>query len=42
MAAQPDDVVRRDWQRFRRLYFDRVPDPAREAPFRARLTDRDP
>ncbi|HEY6173927.1 MAG TPA: hypothetical protein VIX73_05755, partial [Kofleriaceae bacterium] len=37
MAAQPDDVVRRDWQRFRRLYFDRVPDPAREAPFRARV-----
>jgi hypothetical protein len=37
MATLPDDTVRRDWQRFRRLYFDRVPDPAREAPFRARL-----
>jgi hypothetical protein len=37
MAGLPDDVVRRDWERFRRLYFDRVPDPAREAPFRARL-----
>ena len=37
MAGAPDDVVRRDWQRFRRLYFDRVPDPVREAAFRVRL-----
>jgi arabinofuranosyltransferase len=37
MAGVPDPTVRRDWERFRRLYFDRVPDPAREAPFRARL-----
>lgn len=37
MAGVPEAVVRRDWERFRRLYFDRVPDPAREAPFRARL-----
>ena len=37
MAGVPDAAVRRDWEKFRRLYFDRVPDPAREAPFRARL-----
>jgi len=37
MTGVPDPTVRRDWERFRRLYFDRVPDPAREAPFRARL-----
>lgn len=37
MAGVPDATVRRDWERFRRLYFDRVPDPAREAAFRARL-----
>jgi hypothetical protein len=37
MAGLPDAVVRRDWERFRRLYFDRTPDPAREAPFRLRL-----
>lgn len=37
MASLSDDVVRRDWQRFRRLYFDRAPDAAREAAFRARL-----
>jgi hypothetical protein len=37
MPGTPDPVVRRDWERFRRLYFDRVPDPGREAPFRARL-----
>jgi hypothetical protein len=37
MAGTSDEVVRRDWQRFRRLYFDRVPDARREAPFRARL-----
>lgn len=40
MAGLPDATVRRDWERFRRLYFDRVPDPARELPFRARLADR--
>jgi hypothetical protein len=37
MASRTDDAVRRDWGRFRRLYFDRVPDPARAAAFRARL-----
>jgi hypothetical protein len=37
MPARSDAEVRRDWERYRRLYFDRVPDPAREAPFRARL-----
>jgi hypothetical protein len=37
MASLPDEVVRRDRERFRRLYFDRVPDPARAAAFRARL-----
>jgi hypothetical protein len=37
MAGRSDADVSRDWARFRRLYFDRVPDPAREAPFRARL-----
>jgi len=37
MAARSDAEVRRDWERYRRLYFDRVPDPAREAPFRTRL-----
>ncbi|HMG57901.1 MAG TPA: hypothetical protein VK601_30575, partial [Kofleriaceae bacterium] len=37
MAERSDEVVRRDWNRFRRLYFDRAPDPARERPFRARL-----
>ncbi|HEX7839298.1 MAG TPA: hypothetical protein VF469_17590, partial [Kofleriaceae bacterium] len=40
MAGASDEAVRRDWERFRRLYFDRVPDPAREAPFRARLSAR--
>jgi hypothetical protein len=38
MAGASDETVRRDWERFRRLYFDRVPDPARAAPFRARLS----
>lgn len=42
MAGASDETVRRDWERFRRLYFDRVPDPAREAPFRARLSARRP
>ncbi len=37
MASRSDADVRRDWQRFRRLYFDRTPDPARERPFRTRL-----
>jgi hypothetical protein len=37
MASLSDEVVRRDRERFRRLYFDRVPDPARAAAFRARL-----
>jgi hypothetical protein len=37
LATLPDEAVRTDWERFRRLYFDRVADPAREAPFRARL-----
>ena len=37
MPARSDADVRLDWERYRRLYFDRVPDPAREAPFRARL-----
>jgi hypothetical protein len=37
LPGRPDADVRRDWERYRRLYFDRVPDPAREAPFRARL-----
>ena len=37
MAGLADQAVRSDWERFRRLYFDRVPDPVREAPFRARL-----
>jgi hypothetical protein len=37
MASRSDADVRRDWERFRRLYFDRTPDPARELPFRARL-----
>ena len=37
MPGRTDADVRRDWERYRRLYFDRVPDPAREAPFRARL-----
>jgi hypothetical protein len=37
MAARSDADVRRDFERFRRLYFDRTPDPAREQPFRARL-----
>ena len=33
----PDDVVRRTWEQLQRSYFDHVKDPAREAPFRARL-----
>ena len=33
----PDDKVREDYARARRFYFDHVPDPARETPFRARL-----
>lgn len=37
MASRSDADVRRDWERFRRLYFDRTPDPGRERPFRARL-----
>lgn len=37
LADQPLAAVRRDWERFRRLYFDRVDDPEREMPFRARL-----
>jgi hypothetical protein len=37
LDGRSDADVRRDWERFRRLYFDRVSDPAREAPFRARL-----
>lgn len=37
MASRSDAEVRRDWERFRRLYFERTPDPARERPFRARL-----
>jgi hypothetical protein len=37
LPGRSDADVRRDWERYRRLYFDRVPDPAREAPFRARL-----
>ena len=37
MAGRSDADVRRDFERFRRLYFDRTPDPARELPFRARL-----
>jgi arabinofuranosyltransferase len=37
LGRLPEATVRSDWERFRRLYFDRVPDPAREAPFRARL-----
>jgi arabinofuranosyltransferase len=37
LDQRSDADVRRDWERFRRLYFDRVSDPAREAPFRARL-----
>jgi hypothetical protein len=37
MASRSDADVRRDFERFRRLYFDRTPDPARELPFRARL-----
>lgn len=37
MAGRSDAEVRRDWERFRRLYFDRTPDPARERPFRMRL-----
>jgi hypothetical protein len=37
MASRSDADVRRDFERFRRLYFDRTPDPAREQPFRARL-----
>ncbi len=31
------EAVLRDWERYRRLYFDHVDDPQREAPFRARL-----
>jgi hypothetical protein len=41
MAGRLDDIVRRDWERYRRLYFDRVPDPARAAAFRARLGTAD-
>jgi arabinofuranosyltransferase len=37
LPGRSDAEVRRDWERYRRLYFDRAPDPAREAPFRARL-----
>jgi hypothetical protein len=37
MASRSDAEVRRDWERFRWLYFERTPDPARERPFRARL-----
>ena len=37
MASRSDAEVRRDWERYRRLYFDRTPDPAREQPFRRRL-----
>lgn len=37
MSQLPLDLVRRDYERYRRLYFDHVTDPAREAPFRARL-----
>jgi hypothetical protein len=37
IATRSDAEVRRDLERFRRLYFDRTPDPAREQPFRARL-----
>lgn len=37
MAARPDDVVRRDYEKFRNFYFLHVSDPERERPFRARL-----
>jgi hypothetical protein len=37
MASRSDADVRRTWERYRRLYFDRTPDPAREQPFRQRL-----
>jgi hypothetical protein len=36
IAGRSDDAVRRDWERFRRLYFDRTPDPARAGPFHRR------
>jgi hypothetical protein len=39
IAERPIATVRRDWERFRRLYFDRVSDPERELPFRARLAE---
>jgi hypothetical protein len=37
MPAQSDSAVRFDYGRLQRYYFDVVRDPAREAPFRARL-----
>jgi hypothetical protein len=37
MSLLPDDRVRDDYRRFRRFYFDWVNDPAREAPFIARV-----
>jgi len=37
LAQRSDAEVGRDWERFRRLYFDRTSDAVREAAFRARL-----
>ena len=37
MPAIDDDEVREVYRKTRTFYFDHVPDPAREAPFRARL-----
>ncbi|TMQ15146.1 MAG: hypothetical protein E6J91_13820 [Deltaproteobacteria bacterium] len=39
LADLPLATVRRDWERFQRLYFARVDDPGREMPFRARLAE---
>jgi hypothetical protein len=37
MASRSDADVRRGWERYRRMYFNRTPDPAREQPFLRRL-----
>jgi hypothetical protein len=37
LPSQTTGDVRSDYEKFRHFYFEHVPDPAREAPFRARL-----